>query len=470
MTGPGLPVARATVLALVFLILALPPAILSAQALPDYEVWAIDQADTANGGNKLYIFQARQLSGTALTGAPEVVDLDAGAQGVGDGPGVRPHLLLFNNRNTHGILAAVASGHVLFIRARDRRVVGSVDVGVQAHGAVPSPDDSLVLVANQNGKRLARIRSDFGREQFRHEAEADLDLGALEDAEHPDNAPICPLLFTAGGTKVYITMRGGGLYVVDPYATPMRVVRQYGRSQVAPSGCGGIALGNKVYINSGTASSSDLYVFDSRTDALVRHISLTSYGTDGHGMVLTGNGRYLWVANRGEGDNIAVIDTQRDEVVNVFGGFGAAPDLLDIAPGTGQPLPCGPSSTTMCYAPGGQRVFIAMRGPNPLTGGEPARGERTGMAVLDVLEGGRSGRLAFFIPIGGVPADIHGIGVRTLAARTAPVQQVTRLPATGLDAGTQLMLLAAGLVALGAALRVRCRAERVSSGTGRQSR
>lgn len=91
------------------------------------------------------------------------------------------------------------------------------------------------------------------------------------------------------------------------------------------------------------------------------------------------------------GDNIIVIDNQRDEVVNVFAGFGAAPDLLDIAPGTERPLPCGPSSTTICYAHGGQRVFIAMRGPNPLTGGEPARGERTGVAVLDVLEGGRSG-------------------------------------------------------------------------------
>ncbi|MER3485466.1 MAG: hypothetical protein C4345_05315, partial [Chloroflexota bacterium] len=369
MSGRSLPVARTSILALVLLLLVLPPAILSAQALPDYELWAIDQADAANGGNKLYIFQARQLTGTALTGAPEMVDLAAGAQGVGDGAGVRPHLLLFNNRNSHGILAAVASGHVYFLRAHDRQVVGSVNVGVQAHGAVPSPDDSLVLVANQNGKRLARIRSDFGREQYRYEAEADLDLGALEDAEHPDNAPICPLLFTAGGTKVYVTMRGGGLYVVDPHTTPMRVVRQYGRSQVAPSGCGGIALGNKVYITSGTGMSSDLYVFDGRTDALVKHISLTSYGTDAHGMGLTGNGRYLWVANRGEGDNIVVIDTQRDEVVNVFAGFGAAPDLLDIAPGAGRPLRCGPSSTTMCYAPGGQRVFISMRGPNPLTGG-----------------------------------------------------------------------------------------------------
>src|SRR5215207_4335671 len=107
----------------------LPGTALSQGASSGYELWVVDQADAANGGNKLYIYRGDQLSGSALVGGPEIVDLEAGARGVGDGPGVRPHLLLFNTRHTHGVLAAVASGHVLFIRASDRRVVGSVDVG-----------------------------------------------------------------------------------------------------------------------------------------------------------------------------------------------------------------------------------------------------------------------------------------------------------------------------------------------------
>ncbi|HEX2516438.1 MAG TPA: hypothetical protein VH257_17155, partial [Chloroflexota bacterium] len=170
-----------------------------------YELWVVDQANADVGGAKVYVYRGAQLSGAALTGTPEVIDLQAGATGVGDGPGVRPHLLLFNTRHTHGVLAAVASGHVLFIRAADRRVTGSVDVGDQAHGAVPSGDDRIALVANQNGKKLARIRTDYAAERYVHEAEADLDLGALEDAEHPDNAPICPIMFVDGARKAYVT-------------------------------------------------------------------------------------------------------------------------------------------------------------------------------------------------------------------------------------------------------------------------
>jgi hypothetical protein len=145
-----------------------------AQGAPGYELWVIDQADAANHGAKVLIFSANQLSGGPV-GTPEVLDLQAAADGVGDGPGVRPHLLLFNNAHTYGILAYVASGHVQFIRAADRRVVASIDVGEQAHGAVPSPDDRYALVANQNGKKLARIRTAYARAQCRHEFEADRD-------------------------------------------------------------------------------------------------------------------------------------------------------------------------------------------------------------------------------------------------------------------------------------------------------
>src|SRR5919108_2888570 len=445
------------------LVLAAAPLPAGAQVAPAYELWIIDQANTDVGGNKLYIYQGRQLEGAALAGAPEIVDLQAGAAGVGDGPGVRPHLLLFNNRHTHGILANVASGHVLFIRAADRRVVGSVDVGEQAHGAVPSGDDTIALAANQNGKKLARIRTDYARDVYVHEAAADLDLGALEDAEHPDNAPICPVLFVDGARKAYVTVRGGGLYIVDTAATPMRVLREYGRSQVAPAGCGGVVYGPKGYVNSRPAISSDLYVFDSRTDALLRHVPLTPYGTDGHGMLLTGGGRYLWLANRGTGDNFVVIDTARDEVVGVLADVGAAPDLIDVAPGPTGRIRCEPSSTVMCVAPGGVRAFVTMRPPTPLTGGAPAAGERAGVTVMRIADAGRGGGRAFFFPVGGDAADTHGLAVRIVTSRPLG------LPATGtgpagpaVSAGAGVLLssaagaaLLAGLVGLAARRRSR---------------
>ncbi|HEV2124964.1 MAG TPA: hypothetical protein VGW38_19625, partial [Chloroflexota bacterium] len=277
-----------------------------------------------------------------------------------------------------------------------------------------------------NGKKLARIRTDYVRESYVHEAAADLNLGALEDAEHPDNAPICPLMFVDGTRKAYVTVRGGGLYVVDTQATPMRVIKEFGRSQIAPAGCGGVVVGNKVYINSGTANSSDLYVFDARTDALLKHLSLTDTGTDAHGMLLTGGGRYLWVANRANGDNVVVIDTVRDEVVGIIPNVGSAPDLIDAAPGALAQSRCEPATTAMCLAPGGTRAFISVRPPNPLTGGPAAAGEQTGISVVSIAEGGRTGSQLFFVPVGDTNADIHALAVRLTAATSA-----ARLPATG---------------------------------------
>jgi DNA-binding beta-propeller fold protein YncE len=341
-----------------------------------YEVWVIDQADAARGGARLYIYDGQRLeAGGSVT--PEVVNLDAAARGVGDGPGVRPHMLEFNTTGTHAIISNVATGHVYVMRVRDRRMVASIDIGEQVHHAAASPDGTLIIAANQNGKRLARIRADFAAERFTYTREEDLNLAALENAAHPDNAPICPVLTRE---RAYVTMRGGGLYIVDYRATPMRIVREFGLPQIAPAGCGGAIIGDKIYINSGTATSSDLYVLDRVSNELTKHLRLAWTGSDGHGLVVTGGGRYLWMANRAD-HNIAVINTNRDAVVGVLTGIGAAPDIMGLAPS-------------------GRRVYAALRGPNNLTGGPTAKGETPGLAIIEVTDEGRSGRRVGFQPIG----------------------------------------------------------------------
>lgn len=379
----------------------------------NFEVWVVDQSDAAQGGSRLHIFPGNAVSGSQFGGQMQTVDLEAGSQGVGAGAGVRPHLLLFNSNHSHGVLAYVASGHVQVIRAADRKIVASIDVGEQAHGAVPSPDGSIILAANQNGKKLARIKADFAREQFSHDPSDDLDLKALEGADQPDNAPICPLLFT-GANKAYVTLRGGGLYVVDTASTPMKVLKSFTKDQVAPAGCGGVAVGNKIFVNSGNATSGSVYVFDATSDTLTKTISTTTHGTDAHGMVLVGGGRYLWMANRGDGDNVVVVDTTTEAVVGTFAGIGAGPDLMEASPT-------------------GDRVYMTLRGPNNLTGGPPAKGETPGLAVLAVQDNGRTGSRTLFVPIGdqspASTSDPHGIAVRRTAVPAAAPAPAAPAPA-----------------------------------------
>ena len=363
--------------------------------VPGYELWVVDQANLANGGDILYVYTPG-----AWSEARELVQLSERAAGVGDGPGMRPHLLTFDSTHSHALLANVGSGHVYVIRSSDRAVVASIDVGEQAHGAVASPDDRWILAANQNGKRLARIRADFANEQFTYEPDADLDLKALEDEAHPDNAPICPVMYVGTGGKAYVTVRGGGLYVVDTTTTPMSVTREYPRDQIGPSGCGGLvgASGDRVYVNSGSAGGGSVYTLDATTDEIVNSLSLTPYGTDAHGMALVG-GRYLWIANRGDGDNIVVVDTRTSEIVGSIADVGAAPDLMELSPS-------------------GDLLFVTLRGPRALTGGPTAIGTTPGVAILLVENGGASGRRVAFIPIGnqdeGSHADPHALAIRRL--------------------------------------------------------
>jgi hypothetical protein len=212
-------------------------------------------------------------------------------------------------------------------------------------------------------------------------------------------------MYVGAGSKAYVTLRGGGMYVVDTQATPMRVLRSYGNDQIAPAGCGGTESRGRVYINSGSATESMLYVFDVATDNLLSSVPTTSWGTDAHGTLVLG-GRYLWMPHRGAGDNILVLDTTSGQVVTTIDDVGQGPDLLDVNPA-------------------GDLVFVSLRGPKALTGGPAAVGETPGMAIMAVEQGGAGGHRVAFIPIGdqGPESDVdpHGIAVRWVGGR-APSQ------------------------------------------------
>ena len=68
-------------------------------------------------------------------------------------------MLTMNKANTHAIVSFVASGHVLFMNAHTRQPITCIRTSVgstgvrQVHQSFPSPDETHVAVANQNGKR-----------------------------------------------------------------------------------------------------------------------------------------------------------------------------------------------------------------------------------------------------------------------------------------------------------------------------
>jgi DNA-binding beta-propeller fold protein YncE len=396
-----------------------------------FEVWAVDQSNTpgTTSGGTLYVYPGDALAGAdAGAAAPERFDLGSATTSLcvaqtGSAP-VRPHMILFNPAHSHAVLAFVASGHVVFFDAVTRTPLTCIDVGVQAHAAFPSPDGSYVVVANQNGKLLQRIATDYATNTFSLDGAATLDLangttpsGAprQDPALRPDNAPICPLIDSTS-RFTFVTLRGGGLFVVDSTATPMRIVAEYDRSVVHGNGCGGVEAERKMYVNSGGGTAANLHEFDvyafplsgfsstPNTPAPRLVLSQDDRAADSHGVALTKHGRYLWVADR-VGNRIVVIDAETDVVAGEFSlirtpGEDPSPDLLDVSPA-------------------GNRVFVSLRGPNPLSGDPHAStGNMPGVGVVRVEQGGRTGELTEIARItnrdaGGVErADPHGLRVR----------------------------------------------------------
>lgn len=411
-----------------------------AQGRP-FEVWLVDQSDSPgkNFGGTLYIYDSDDLVAAGASAvAREKIDLGADvaaacAAATGANP-VRPHMLLFNKEHTHAVLSFVASGHVAVIDAATRRPLSCMRTtqaatGRQAHAAYPAPNGKFIVVANQNGKRLERINTDFATNTFQHDTSAMLDLAtcmtpsgvACQAANvRPDNAPICPIV-DASSRYVFVTLRGGGMFVVDATQTPMEIVGEYDVNAVKGNGCGGTQVGGHMFINSGGRPGSlphlQLYGFDvyrlpttgyehgNRANQPAPELVFSAAGEhDSHGMAAVAGDRHIWVMDR-HANTAEIISTARRERVNTIQLHGAlssdpAPDLVDAAPS-------------------GNWLFVALRGSMPLSG-DPhiATGTTPGLGIIQVDQRGESGGLVAILRVSNMDAagveraDPHAVRVR----------------------------------------------------------
>jgi len=396
----------------------------------DYDVWLVDQSDSPGKafGGTLYIYPKSVVtSATAVaTGTPAKIDLGDAVStlclaSTGANP-VRPHMLMFNSTSSHAVLAFVASGHVVILDAETRAPVACLRASVgfnggrQAHAATPAPDDSYILVANQNGKLLERITTNYATNQFSFDAAATLNLvscttpsGApCQSADlRPDNAPIVPAI-TSSSALAFVTLRGGGLLVVDPKATPMRIRAEYDKATIKGSGLMGMQIGNEVVTNGGAgffayrispgAVAATNAVNTPAPTSLIADVATTR---DGHGMTATTDGRFVWITDRGT--NVAEVfevSSGSRTTVSFASSLSSdpAPDLADISPA-------------------GDLLFVALRGPIPLSGGAIATGSTPGLGIMKVAGSGNTGALEAILRISNLDgtterADAHAIRVR----------------------------------------------------------
>ncbi len=383
-----------------------------------HEVWVTDQSDTSEkSGGFIYVYEGGQLISDGMNAKP-THKIDAGMEinsmcKKETGKAVRrPHMVFFTKDNKYAVISFL-SGQVLFMDANSKTPIGCILVGKNVHAGWPTPDQKMVIAANIKEKKFVRIWTDYSSKKFMFDQQKDvLDLKALQNGERPDNAPICPITETTS-TYAFVTLRGGGLLVVNVKETPMKVVATLSDIQVHPGGCGGIQVGNTMYINSGggwpvAPLAYDVYAMniDGLPDSLEAKLVSTRDNrfADSHGM--TAVGRYLWVVDRA-GNIIEIIDTVSNLSVGVINLVGShsqdpAPDLIGVAP-------------DHSYA------FTNMRGIHPLTANNKtvnnAKGSTPGVMIIKVKDGGRSGEVVGIVRIsnmknGKETADPHGLAVR----------------------------------------------------------
>jgi hypothetical protein len=383
-----------------------------------YEVWLTDQSDTAKeSGGFLHIYDGAALAANPAAAKPAVTidlsgEINTFCEAVTKKPVRRPHMLFFNKDQSHVILSFL-SGHVLFMDAKTRKPEACLSMGKNAHAAWPTPNQKMAIAANIIEKKFTRIWTDYAAHTFSFDPEKDVvNLALLEGGERPDTSPICPIT-ESSSRYAFVTLRGGGLFVFDVTTTPMSLVATLNNNEIHPAGCGGIQVGETMYVNSGggwpiAPLSYDIYALDLST--LPKSVSAKLVSSrddqfaDSHGMAAVG--RYVWSADRA-GNNIEIIDTVSNLSVGAIdlvtdGNKDPAPDLLENAPDN-------------------QYVFVGLRGPTPLTGNDKthhnAKGTIPGVGVIHVDGGGKVGHYKGQATVSNMKdgietADPHGIAIR----------------------------------------------------------
>ncbi len=389
---------------------------IASPAPPSYELWVVDQAETtATGGGTLYIYKGADLKGPAPAPA-YTVNLGEAALGVGDGVGKHGHSIAFNPAMTHAVISYVDSGHVQVLRASDRKIVASIKVTGSAagpaapHASAVTPAGDAIIVANQGGKRLQRISADFKNEVYKLDSAADLDLSLLEDADHPGNLPVIPV-FTPDGRYVYVPMRGGGSYVIDYQATPMKTIATLGKSAIGPQSCCATFVKDTVWTTAQggattTTTSFNLYQVTGLPDKPVAKKILSRTGNvESHSVILVG--QYLWLADR---------------FANTLDIVDQAGDARTMSLASGPLAGRDPAPDIMALSPDESIVFVALRGKTPVTsnikGLDNAVGDVGGFAILTVKDSGRDATVTSVVALplaaGASVVDPHGLRLRII--------------------------------------------------------
>ncbi len=308
----------------------------------------------------------------------------------------------------------------------------------------------------------------------------------------PGGVIICPIVTDTD--MMYLTFGAGGAIVIDSRKTPMSPVAAYGNEELNGAGCGGVHIGNSIWLDGGVsavgagaprstftvytlndtvisgAANSGTYLTDATKPQVVTvfkdalntaasgnvggiaeanttgQLPGTTTRRDAHGMIQTIDDKYVHVVDRIQ-NNMEVFDAVTETHIGTYDlvsadgqGMGTGPCAAasvtdgNLVKAGSVVLPTNdPAPDLMGATPDGKYLVVALRGPKPVTVNHGAQGSCPGVGMIELTNGGASGKLVAvlrstnevddFVPgdftgganyIGAESADIHGASTRVI--------------------------------------------------------
>jgi hypothetical protein len=317
--------------------------------------------------------------------------------------------------------------------------------GRQNHMSFWTPSGNAIIVANQNGRILERVdvvRNAAGQvQEFVFNASASLDFvggsgrilnqpiavdmdpsnsigcrinGTVSDNQSqftPSNTPkqdpsrplntvICPIP-SSNGRHAYATLGGGGMFVVDVQATPMTIVADYTKNLINAAGCGGVEAEGYMHLATGTSgpgiSEFTVYRFGldypaapafNATDQPAplavwedpdNGLALPGNNRDAHGMVLVGDELHIFDRVRNDVE-IFQMHAPWDDLNPSFNYDLTSSGACGTTAGTSRSN--DPTPDLGSVSPLSDTIYMALRGPFPLTVSHAAEGSCPGLGII----------------------------------------------------------------------------------------
>jgi len=269
----------------------------------DGEIWV-----TAQNTNELKILLG--------TGDIETVVLPGGAA---------PHTISFSPDGSYAYVSNIGDGDLIVVRADDREIVATLDLGPTfTHATKASPDGAVLLSANPVTGLLTKIAAD-------EEAETWNPVASLNLAAAIGRGPVC-VTFRSDGDRAYASLFGaaGGIAIVDvPTMTLVGTLPTAG----SVSGCGIVNSndGRTIFLHS-AGGAGHFYRLDTWSDTLTEDTSYGPIGFDLHGLVVSANEKTAYITARAVADEIKVLNLNGTDVSTIVidprPGIADRPDSL----------------------------------------------------------------------------------------------------------------------------------------------